>query len=128
VHDVKRPASRLRKRRALPCDPDTCAAAAFSLTGRALFVSATAARHPSDQENSMASIDENILKAAKEIVVKFIECGRLSPSAFPEAFQNIYRTVEDTVKSGIKPAQKPPEQPPETKAHVTGQKSPGGKR
>jgi hypothetical protein len=51
----------------------------------------------------MASIDENILKAAKEIVVKFIECGRLSPSGFPEAFQSIYKAVDDTVKAHAKP-------------------------
>jgi hypothetical protein len=63
----------------------------------------------------MGSIDESILKAAKEIVVKFIECGRLSPSAFPEAFQSIYRTVEDTVKSSVKPAPAPPASASETK-------------
>ena len=45
----------------------------------------------------MASIDEQILKAAKEIVVKFIETGRLSPSGFDETFKSVYRTVEKTV-------------------------------
>ena len=48
----------------------------------------------------MASMDEQILKAAKEIVVKFIETGRLSPTAFPEVFQSIYQTVAQTVKAG----------------------------
>jgi hypothetical protein len=76
----------------------------------------------------MASIDENILKAAKEIVVKFIECGRLSPNAFPEAFQSIYRTVEDTVKSSSKPAQTPPAPPPEVKPPASGQKPTAGRR
>jgi hypothetical protein len=76
----------------------------------------------------MASIDENILKAAKEIVVKFIECGRLSPSAFPEAFQTIYRTVDETVKSGIQPAEKPPAPAPEAKASGAGPKAGGGRR
>jgi hypothetical protein len=60
----------------------------------------------------MASIDEHILKAAKEIVVKFIECGRLSPTGFAEAFQSVYKTVDETVKS----RQKPPE--PETAARI----------
>lgn len=62
----------------------------------------------------MASIDEQILKTVKEVVIKFIECGRLSPSGFAEAFQNIYRTVEDTVKSGrpAAPAAAPPPEPP----------------
>ena len=46
----------------------------------------------------MASIDEQILRAAKEIVVKFIENGRLSPTGFSDMFKNIYRTVEETVK------------------------------
>jgi len=76
----------------------------------------------------MASIDENILKAAKEIVVKFIECGRLSPNAFPEAFQSIYRTVEETVKSGIQPAQTPASLPPEATSPAPGQKPTAGRR
>ena len=46
----------------------------------------------------MASVDEQILRTAKEIVVKFIETGRVSPTGFPEAFQSIYRTIEKTVK------------------------------
>ena len=57
----------------------------------------------------MASIDEHILKAAKEIVVKFIECGRLSPSGFAETFQSIYATVDETVKRREKPTEKVPE-------------------
>jgi hypothetical protein len=52
----------------------------------------------------MASMDEQILKAAKEIVVKFIETGRLSPSAFPETFQSIYQTVAQTVKGPAEPS------------------------
>ena len=47
----------------------------------------------------MASLDEQILRATKEIVVKFIEGGRISPAGFPETFKSIYRVVEDTVKS-----------------------------
>ena len=46
----------------------------------------------------MASMDEQILRATKEIVVKFIEGGRISPSGFHEAFKGIYKTVETTVK------------------------------
>ena len=46
----------------------------------------------------MASIDEQIFKATKEIVVKFIEVGRLSPTSFHESFRDIYQTVERTVK------------------------------
>ena len=32
----------------------------------------------------MASMDEQILRATKEIVVKFIEGGRISPASFPD--------------------------------------------
>jgi len=50
----------------------------------------------------MASIDEQILRATKEIVVKFIESGRISPSGFHEAFKDIYHTVEKTAKDSMK--------------------------
>ena len=49
----------------------------------------------------MASIDEQILRATKEIVVKFIENGRISPSGFHETFESIYHTVEKTAKASI---------------------------
>lgn len=76
----------------------------------------------------MATINENILKAAKEIVVKFIECGRLSPSGFAETFQSIYRTVEDTVKRSIKPVETPPAHGPEPKAPASGPKASSARR
>ncbi len=43
--------------------------------------------------------DEAILKVAKEIVVKFIEIGRLSPSNFSETFESVYTSIRDTVRS-----------------------------
>ena len=46
----------------------------------------------------MSSIDEHILKTTKEIVVKFIETGRISPSGFSESFKSIYHTIDETVK------------------------------
>ncbi len=49
----------------------------------------------------MASMDEQILRATKEIVVKFIEGGRISPAGFPDFFKNIYQTVHDTVKDQV---------------------------
>ena len=49
----------------------------------------------------MASIDEQILRATKEIVVKFIENGRISPSGFHETFESIYHTVEKTAKASV---------------------------
>ena len=53
----------------------------------------------------MGNIDEQILRATKEIVVKFIENGRISPNGFHETFKNIYRTVEKTAKSSMKIAE-----------------------
>ncbi len=46
----------------------------------------------------MGSIDEQILRAAKEIVVKFIETGRVSPTGFHDTFRSIYETVEKSAK------------------------------
>lgn len=46
----------------------------------------------------MSAMDEQILKTAKEIAVKFIETGRVSPSGFAEMFKTIYVAVEETVK------------------------------
>ena len=43
--------------------------------------------------------DETILKVAKEVVVKFIEVGRLSPTNFNDTFQEVYRAVRDAVRS-----------------------------
>jgi hypothetical protein len=42
--------------------------------------------------------DETILKIAKEVTVKFIEVGRVTPSNFSFAFTNIYKTIEKTVR------------------------------
>lgn len=42
--------------------------------------------------------DEAIFKVAKEIVVKFIEVGRLTPASFDEGFARIYRAIERTVR------------------------------
>jgi len=44
----------------------------------------------------MASMDEQILKATKEIVVKFIEAGRVSPAGFHETFRSVHLTVKET--------------------------------
>lgn len=44
-----------------------------------------------------SSMEEQILRASKEIVVKFIETGRISPTSFPENFKTIYTAVRDTV-------------------------------
>lgn len=42
--------------------------------------------------------EDTILKIAKEIAVKFIEVGRLTPSTFDKTFKDIHRTIEKTVE------------------------------
>jgi hypothetical protein len=49
--------------------------------------------------NDKSLTDEAILRVAKEVVVKFIEVGRLSPQNFGETFEEIYRSVRDAVRS-----------------------------
>jgi len=44
--------------------------------------------------------DETLLKVAKEIVIKFIEVGRLTPTTFEQTFDNIYNTIKETVRKG----------------------------
>ena len=61
----------------------------------------------------MGNIDEQILRAAKEIVVKFIEAGRVSPSGFHETFKDIYNTVEKTTKESMSQPGKESETEPE---------------
>jgi hypothetical protein len=63
-------------------------------------MSATAQNQPTNQDPAARpASEETILKVAKEIVVKFIEVGRLSPANFGETFETIYRAVRDTVRS-----------------------------
>lgn len=49
----------------------------------------------------MKSIDEQILRTTKEIIVKLIEMGRLSPSNVTESFREIYATVNETVRDTV---------------------------
>jgi len=42
--------------------------------------------------------DESILKIAKEISVKFIEVGRITPASFDKDFKEIYSTIETAVR------------------------------
>lgn len=63
------------------------------------------------------TMQEQVLRASKEIAVKFIEVGRLSPGSFPETFRTIYEAIETT----IHPA--PPEQSGDTAASEDAVKS-----
>lgn len=59
----------------------------------------TTAKNPTPKAAPEGISDDTILKVAKEIVVKFIEIGQLSPAKFAETFGEVYRAVRDTVRS-----------------------------
>jgi len=42
--------------------------------------------------------DEAVFKVVKEIVVKFIEVGRLTPTNFEETYDKVYEVVKRSVK------------------------------
>lgn len=44
--------------------------------------------------------NKQALQVAKEIVVKFIEVGRVSPQNFGEIFAGIHKDVLDAIKQG----------------------------
>ena len=50
------------------------------------------------REHPGAITEETILKIAKEITVKFIEVGRITPATFELAFKDIYATIDKTVR------------------------------
>lgn len=60
-----------------------------------------AARRPADGDSSpgraVDKLKTQALQVAKEIVVKFIETGRISPANFAEHFGPIYREVLRTI-------------------------------
>lgn len=41
--------------------------------------------------------EETILKLSKEIAVKFIEVGRITPATFPEIFKSIHAAIKDSI-------------------------------
>lgn len=51
--------------------------------------------------------DEKILRMSKEIVIKFIELGRVSPSNFDQQFRSVFWTLKDTVVGAQAPDLRP---------------------
>lgn len=49
-------------------------------------------------QGSKPVTDEMLLRVVKEIVIKFIEVGRLSPPNFDETFRHIYKSVHETAR------------------------------
>jgi len=55
-------------------------------------------------EAALDKIKKEALQVAKEITVKFIEIGRISPSNFPEVFSSIYNEVLATISDAPRSA------------------------
>ncbi|MGD8844137.1 MAG: conjugal transfer protein TraB [Desulfobacteraceae bacterium] len=47
------------------------------------------------------ALEEQVLRASKEIAVKFIEVGRLSPTGFADTFKTIYQSIDETVRGNL---------------------------
>ncbi|MCK8600417.1 hypothetical protein [Desulfoferrobacter suflitae] len=41
--------------------------------------------------------DEKILRLAKEVIIKFIELGRISPNNFEEHFRSVFWALKNTL-------------------------------
>ena len=53
---------------------------------------------PKSAEAPKEVSQEALLKLSKEIAVKFIEVGRITPSTFDACFKDIYTTLESTIR------------------------------
>jgi len=42
--------------------------------------------------------EEVIIKVAKEVAIKFIEVGRLTPSTFNDTFKELYTGIKTTIR------------------------------
>ena len=51
-----------------------------------------------DRRPGMKKEDELSIKVTKEIVVKFIEVGRLTVNSFEEVWNNIHKAVRSSLK------------------------------
>lgn len=45
----------------------------------------------------MKTLDEQVLKVTKELLAKFIEVGRVSPTTFDETFKSVYKTIKEAI-------------------------------
>jgi len=68
----------------------------FTPTGKSIM--AANKKDSREIESSSTVSNETILKISKEIAVKFIEVGRITPATFPTTFTTIYATIHQTVR------------------------------
>ncbi len=48
------------------------------------------------------NLEDQIIQVSKEVTIKFIEVGRISPSSFPDTFKIICSSVSDSIKEIVK--------------------------
>jgi len=58
----------------------------------------TAKDNESDRGKVQPVSEETLLKITKEIAIKFIEVGRLTPATFDQAFKSIHTSVKETTR------------------------------
>ncbi len=71
----------------------------FLITGEAVM-SQHSKNEPPVSKYDKPVTDELVMKITKEVVIKFIEVGRLSPTKFEETFQEVHRTVSSVARGG----------------------------
>jgi hypothetical protein len=76
----------MRRRRSSFSQPDK---------GKTMTTYKNTQTHPTGGTSSIS--DETALKVAKEITVKFIEVGSITPTNFATAFANIYQTIRNLI-------------------------------
>ena len=70
----------------------------------------------------MEKIYKEAIQVTKEIVVKFIESGRVSPSNFEEIFPAVYQVVRSTLVDSMLP---PPARKNQGRPDPSGHNKPG---
>ena len=50
-------------------------------------------------DTEMTPEDDAVLRTAKEIVIKFIEAGKVSPTTFEKSFKDVFEVVRACVRS-----------------------------
>ncbi len=45
----------------------------------------------------MSKKKDQVVQTSKEIIVKFIEMGKVSPTTFDKVFKNVYKSVKETL-------------------------------
>ena len=53
-------------------------------------------QHTTMKENEIS--EEILLQTAKEIVIKFIDIGRITPNNFDASFKAVHKTIKETVR------------------------------